>query len=111
MTCFAHAVGPNEPCIFVEIFVPVQSEPQRIFYETLNPGFRRLAVINHFFDADHGEKEAILEMLGRRWTVFSLGYPEEADIKSFLDASNLDKWTNTRDCFCLAFSLQHRPQD
>ncbi len=83
MSHFAYAVRPNEPCIFVEIFLPKKAELQGVLYQTLTQGFRRQVVINHFLDADHGKKQAILEMLGKGWMVFPAGYPEEMDIQSF----------------------------
>jgi len=83
MSHFAYAVRPNEPCIFVEIFLPKKAALQGILYETLTLGFRRQVVIDHFLHADDGKKQAILEMLGEGWTAFPAVYPEEMDIKLF----------------------------
>lgn len=83
MSPFAYRVRPNEPCIWVEIFLPKKAELQGILYETLTRGFQRQVVIRHFLDADSGKKQAILEMLGKGWTAFPGVYPEELDLKSF----------------------------
>lgn len=83
MSPFAYAVRPNEPCIFVEIFLPKKAELQGILYETLTQGFRRQIVIRHFLNADPGKKQAILEMLGKGWTVFPAVYPTEIEIQAF----------------------------
>jgi hypothetical protein len=83
MNHFAYGVRANEPCIFVEIFLPKKAELQGILYETLTRGFRRQVVIDHFLNADLEKMQAIVEMLGKGWTVFPAIYPQAVEIRSF----------------------------
>lgn len=83
MSRFAYVVRPNDPCVFVEIYLPKKAELQGILYETLTQGFKKQVITDHFSKSDDNQKKEILEMLGKGWTSFPSVYPNEEEIKSF----------------------------
>ena len=83
MSQFAYVIQPTDPCIFVEIYLPKKAELQGSLYETLTQGFKKQVVMDHFLNPDEAQKKAILKMLGKGWTSFPTGYPNQDEITAF----------------------------
>ncbi|WP_437187955.1 hypothetical protein SH668x_001370 [Planctomicrobium sp. SH668] len=80
MNAYPYTVKPQEPAIFVELYLPRKAAFQGVLYDTLTAGFRLDKVKEHFLLADAVKKQQIQALLGKSWTVVDY---KQSDIESF----------------------------
>jgi len=80
MSSYPYRVNPQEPAVFVELYLPKKAVFQGLLYDALTSGFRLEAVKAHFLQADPLKQQQIRSLLGKSWTRVDYS-PEE--IESF----------------------------
>jgi len=80
MPDYPYIVRPQEPAVFVELYLPKKAVFQGVLYDTLTSGFRLSTVKEHFLDPDPGKQQKIRSLLGKSWT--GVDYTT-ADIEKF----------------------------
>ncbi|WP_437228131.1 hypothetical protein SH661x_000737 [Planctomicrobium sp. SH661] len=77
---YPYLVKPQEPAIFVELYLPKKAVFQGMLYDALTAGFRLEKVKSHFLDADEVKSRQIRSLLGKSWTAIDY---TSADIEQF----------------------------
>lgn len=80
MVDYPYAVNPQEPAIFVELYLPKKAVFQGLLYETLTSGFRLDQVKEHFLQADALKEQQIRSLLGKSWAAVDYS---AAEIREF----------------------------
>jgi len=80
MPVYPYLVRPQEPAVFVELYLPRKAVFQGMLYDTLTSGFRLEKVKEHFLQADAVKQRQIRSLLGKSWTAVDY---TRSDIEQF----------------------------
>lgn len=69
MPGYPYLVKPQEPAVFVELYLPKKAVFQGVLYNALTAGFRLEKVKEHFLKADPTKQRQIRSLLGKSWTM------------------------------------------
>jgi len=80
MHSYPYLVRPQEPAVFVELYLPKKAVFQGMLYDSLTSGFRLDEVKDHFLKADATKQQQIRSLLGKSWTAVDYS---QGDIETF----------------------------